>query len=672
MIRVPHYLIKTRHGVYYFRICAPKDLWHLFGDKRKYFYHSLKTRSKIEAVKLSSHYHIFYEGYFGDLRSMDLLKQDPDLVKNCEAIIANFADFTYGKEFVDVIVPSAYKEASMHLKNQKSISKKVLQELEYRVKVLNILFRISPNLQSQTLLKIADYNTDKLVSYKNEQIEIVREQVKGRERKERLEVQNELLIAAGLDPLPADTKIRVNDNDIAAVQFNNYDFGFNYDINEKYRLPRSNVIGGRLGKDLIHALKTGREITPEMKFALENGRDDTLYFPKDDDHKITFASTNSNDNTTSIKAGPLFSEVLDEFIEYKISENHWADGKNYADTHRDSAMLLIKLLGDKPVNSYTKKDAKQFFEFLKEVPKDRAYRRSDKNLSVDELLAMGVNKKKISSKTVNGHMSRISSIMKHAISASDDDTISNVFTQRMKVQAKDEATYHPFSDFQLERVFMTKHFFTRQYNRFPHHFWVPLIGLYMGARLNEICQLYLSDIQHYDGKLWCIDFSDEKEDQSIKNKASYRLVPIPQVLIDLGFIDYYKNIKAEGGLDKSGEKTERLFPYLSWHAKNKYGQTISKWFGDHLKRVEVKQEETKNKKLAFHSLRNNCCNNLKQQGVDAETREDIAGHEHDSEHKRTYNQKHQPSVLIEAINKVCYPSIDLKLLKKEAEKFLVY
>ena len=32
----------------------------------------------------------------------------------------------------------------------------------------------------------------------------------------------------------------------------------------------------------------------------------------------------------------------------------------------------------------------------------------------------------------------------------------------------------------------------------PAYYWVPLLGQYTGARLNELCQLYVNDIKEID------------------------------------------------------------------------------------------------------------------------------------------------------------------------------
>jgi hypothetical protein len=33
----------------------------------------------------------------------------------------------------------------------------------------------------------------------------------------------------------------------------------------------------------------------------------------------------------------------------------------------------------------------------------------------------------------------------------------------------------------------------------PHRFWLPVLGLLTGCRLEELCQLYLDDIRQIEG-----------------------------------------------------------------------------------------------------------------------------------------------------------------------------
>lgn len=104
-------------------------------------------------------------------------------------------------------------------------------------------------------------------------------------------------------------------------------------------------------------------------------------------------------------------------------------------------------------------------------------------------------------------------------------------------------------------------------------FWIPLIALFTGARLEEIAQLRPQDIrrERYVGETdeqydaWVIDIA--KTDQTAtKNASSDRRVPLHPELEKLGLVRYAERMKGAGH--------ERLFPDLR---PNKYGQLGAKW-----------------------------------------------------------------------------------------------
>ena len=60
-------------------------------------------------------------------------------------------------------------------------------------------------------------------------------------------------------------------------------------------------------------------------------------------------------------------------------------------------------------------------------------------------------------------------------------------------------------------------------------FWMPLIGLYTGMRIEEVCQLYVSDLKLMDG-IWCLDVNQDKPDKSVKT-SERRIVPLHPFLV---------------------------------------------------------------------------------------------------------------------------------------------
>ena len=82
---------------------------------------------------------------------------------------------------------------------------------------------------------------------------------------------------------------------------------------------------------------------------------------------------------------------------------------------------------------------------------------------------------------------------------------------------------------------------------YPMRYWVNLLALYQGMRLNEICQLYLDDIVMEEG-LPCIRIRPDRErKQKVKNKSSIRTIPIHSTILRLGFLDYCRRVREESG-----------------------------------------------------------------------------------------------------------------------------
>ena len=105
-----------------------------------------------------------------------------------------------------------------------------------------------------------------------------------------------------------------------------------------------------------------------------------------------------------------------------------------------------------------------------------------------------------------------------------------------------------------------------------YQYWLPLLGLYTGARLNELSQLYRSDIVVVNG-IHCLHIQAVNAGQRLKNPSSERLILIHSKLKALGFLDFVASPKKKS--------KPRLFPELSCHKHHGYSATPSKWFARH-------------------------------------------------------------------------------------------
>jgi integrase len=168
----------------------------------------------------------------------------------------------------------------------------------------------------------------------------------------------------------------------------------------------------------------------------------------------------------------------------------------------------------------------------------------------------------------------------------------------------------------LKRMFCESPEFGKDGLEQPHYFWIPLIGLYTGMRLEEICQLYVSDLKEIDG-FWCLEALEEEEhpEKSIKT-GERRAVPLHPFLVnDLNFITYVNSLPDQDG---------RIFPETNWVAKaNRYGHHFSIWFSDFRKRCLT---NVKPRKKTFHSLRHTLKTHLAEMGVDVLYNHYLTGH----------------------------------------------
>jgi integrase len=139
-------------------------------------------------------------------------------------------------------------------------------------------------------------------------------------------------------------------------------------------------------------------------------------------------------------------------------------------------------------------------------------------------------------------------------------------------------------------------YYFRNKHRKASQYWIPLLGLFTGARINELCQLYVSDIKEVDG-VWVVDINGEGS-KKLKSLNAQRQVPIHSILINqLKFLEYVEKLRG---------KEIRSFLELK-ESRDGYSQGFSKWFNRTFKNnVNVGQLEAEQKN--FHSFRHTLSN----------------------------------------------------------------
>jgi len=331
------------------------------------------------------------------------------------------------------------------------------------------------------------------------------------------------------------------------------------------------------------------------------------------------------------------SELIGQYIEEKALDKSWTvkTGEENAKIYD----LLVEMLGDIPGRAIDIHRAKSVRDTLLKLPpgirKSPLYR----GLTISEILALSPTKT-LNSLTVKKFMTRFSSLFDWAERMGYVD--KNPFVKLSPVRTKAaHAERQRFDQADLKKLFETALFAVKPSKLF-YRYWVPLLGLYTGARLNEICQLSVSDIRQEDS-VWYLDINDEEEARRVKTIAARRQVPLHSKLIELGFLDYVDSLK---------RKSEaRLFPELPL-GKAGYGKKAGNWFNQQYRPscgIPAGQRKS------FHSFRHTFIDELIKAGVNDKAVSDMVGHEVSKSVTLTrYAKPYSPSELKPDVEKLVF------------------
>lgn len=352
----------------------------------------------------------------------------------------------------------------------------------------------------------------------------------------------------------------------------------------------------------------------------------------------------------TIPTGTPGISLADAVAEY-IAENRLAKSWEFSTFGKKQAALdvLTELLGqDIATATITKQHARDVKQVVSKLPPNRNKRQATRDLTVREAAAHpGIVP--MTTVTVNSYISIYQSFFDWA--AKNGHTEANPF-EGMRVLAgrkdnkeqrqafKPEALQAVYSELTQNKLGLVKK---------SSHKWATLIGMFSGARLNEICQMEAADLQQQDG-VWYFNLLDSDDDEGsnkrFKTPAARRRVPVHSRLIELGLHDYHREI--------SGRPTSRMFPDYHYEPKAGYSRSLSRWFNE----VLTPALGIKSKSHVFHGLRHTMVTRLIQAGVEQTVCQSIVGHERKGVTQGTYNREGYTLLqLQQAIDKYPAPTV---------------
>ena len=170
--------------------------------------------------------------------------------------------------------------------------------------------------------------------------------------------------------------------------------------------------------------------------------------------------------------------------------------------------------------------------------------------------------------------------------------------------------------------------------------------LFQVCRRKEPAQLNVADIVE-EGGIPCLHFKHDGKDQTTKTDSSIRKVPIHSALIQLGFLEYLKDIKAAGHM--------HLFPQLTRGNGNTLGDSVGKWFA-RMKKLKGLNDSL----LTLYSTRHTGITRMSNIGVSEKIRMMITGHASTGGvHSRVYDQRERVpmKLLQEGLERLQYPEV---------------
>ena len=287
---------------------------------------------------------------------------------------------------------------------------------------------------------------------------------------------------------------------------------------------------------------------------------------------------------------------------------------------RRSVQDLIAFLGDIPVSQFTKDMLLDYRDAGADLPLGMP--RADQAMPFPERVAKYRDTvgRKVSPTTVKKRIGAIQTLLSFA---ERERWIDGNVGARVTVDGagKSKTSRRTFRQDELQALFASDLFLHPEnlvYRRTAISdlalYWLFLLGLTSGARIEEIGQAHLSDVRT-DAGIHYIDITDyvdegdrekERSEKSVKTDGSRRIIPLHDRVLEAGLLRYVEALRDRG--------QHRLFPDLKANSFDKVTKEASRRANRYIDKVL-----STDKRIVFHSFRHT----FKDQGREAEIQERI-------------------------------------------------
>lgn len=296
-----------------------------------------------------------------------------------------------------------------------------------------------------------------------------------------------------------------------------------------------------------------------------------------------------------VRSSPNFSALIDDYIEHKRTPDD--SGRCYSNQSemqtRATFRLWLEIIGDRPVRDCKREDVGRFRKFLLKLPASHG----KSSVSVTALKAIEVNdalpapKPTLTMKTARRHFSSLTQYWKWLRTR---DHVDDVIFTGFEFPGTGSKRYKrdDWSPDDLARLFAYEPWFGRGADTDSAYFWLPLIALHSGMRVEEIARLRVGeDIREIEG-IHVFVVQPHPDGWTPKSEAGERVVPIHSRLIQFGLLDFVRRRRQQAG-------AKHLFRDLGPGGPDgKYGYSYSREFS-RIKTHKIRVGD----KTTFHSFR---------------------------------------------------------------------
>lgn len=319
----------------------------------------------------------------------------------------------------------------------------------------------------------------------------------------------------------------------------------------------------------------------------------------------------------------LFGTLTREFEERQVREGAWKNPRTRITMHARLEGLAELIGGHRPLSSLTRADFNALRDQLRSYPKNRHRLRATRNQPLSQIIQSG-KYEPLNARTAKKFFELARALISYAHDQGylKENLAAGLTFSTKGAPSPRKRTYNPR---QIEQLLNGPVYTLKAPPRWrldDYRFWLPLLGLYSGARLSELCQLQLGDIREELG-VWVISISSSGARQ-LKTVDSERLVPLHRVILEAGFLEFHQQ-RLEAN---DGDLSASLFENLRVYGDLSPGHIASRWYrgSDKDDKGYLGQCGLGDDELTYHGLRHTFIQQFRRQKLDMLIGKALVGH----------------------------------------------